>query len=274
MQIDFPGFEIAAGDTLVDVGCGDGSVCAYAGWRGADVIGIDIDPESLRQADAVMRGVPARSWRGLLSDCDPIPLPDASASVIVATEVMEHVESPERFAAELVRIGKPGARYLISVPDPASESVLKLVAPDWYWKAPFHVRVYERGQLEALLGSAGLEVTGSGKTGFYWAMWWTFRMALDAQVGSDKPDSPLLHHWERTWEELGKVPWGSQIAWEMAQHFPKSQVVVARKPAGLLGGLGGPHLPRGRWKRRLRDGLLRAFGLEFRWQVRRARLPR
>ena len=40
--IDFPGFEIEPGDTLVDVGCGDGTVCAFAGHLGADVVGLDI----------------------------------------------------------------------------------------------------------------------------------------------------------------------------------------------------------------------------------------
>src|SRR4051812_8436015 len=134
VQIAMPGFEIGAGDTVVDVGCGDGACCRYAGSLGADVIGIDVEPTLVEQAGEAMRGVPARSWRGIVSTCDPIPLPDATASVVICTEVLEHVESPARLAAELARIGKPGARYLISVPDPASEALMREVAPAWYWR--------------------------------------------------------------------------------------------------------------------------------------------
>ncbi|MEO6808012.1 MAG: methyltransferase domain-containing protein, partial [Isosphaeraceae bacterium] len=49
-QIDFPGFEIRADDVVVDVGCGDGLVCSYAGSHGADVVGIDIEPSLIERA--------------------------------------------------------------------------------------------------------------------------------------------------------------------------------------------------------------------------------
>jgi SAM-dependent methyltransferase len=272
-QIDFPGFEIERGDTLVDVGCGDGTVCAFAGHLGADVIGLDIDPDCLALADLAMRGVPARSWRGILSDCDPIPLPDASASVVVCTEVLEHVADPSRLAAELARIGKPGARYLISVPHPVSESIMALVAPGWYWEPPYHRRVFECAQLEALLAGAGLEVRGRGASGVYWSLWWAFRMAVgDAKPYAPTPDAPLLKHWEETWKALMAVPGGNHIAESLDRLVPKSQILLARKaPAAMpLGSFGGPIRFRSRWRRSLRDGLVRMGSYEFRWAVRRA----
>ena len=83
IQIDFPGFEIDAADIVVDIGCGVGDVCVYAGHRGAEVVGIDIEDVLVDRARESMRDVPARSFRGLVSDCDPIPLPDATADVVV-----------------------------------------------------------------------------------------------------------------------------------------------------------------------------------------------
>ena len=162
-----PGFEIGPGDTVVDVGCGDGGCCRYAGSQGADVIGIDVEPTLVEKADEAMRGVPARSWRGIVGDCDPIPLPDATASVVICTEVLEHVEDPARLAAELARIGKPGARYLISVPDPASEALMRQVAPAWYWRPPFHRRVFRHSDLDAVLAGAGLTVERRDPFGSY-----------------------------------------------------------------------------------------------------------
>lgn len=271
LQIDVPGLEIGPGDTVLDVGCGDGTVCAYAGRRGAAVIGVDVDPEAVKIADEVMRGVPARSWRALVSDCDPIPLPDATADVVIATEVLEHVDDPPRFLAELARVGKPGARYVISVPDPASESVMRAVAPKWYWEKPFHRHVYQHETLNALIGAAGLTVVERASRGFHQSLWWAFRMALGAKVGEPTPDHPVLKHWDAAWSALAKTPGGPRAAEALDRLIPKSQLVLAWKPGGApASSFGGPIGSRSRWKRRLRDGGLRVGGFDVRWSVRRA----
>ena len=234
IQIAFPGVEIGPGDTVVDVGCGAGIVCAYAGRMGASVIGIDVEESLVREADQAMRGLPARSWRGITSDCDPIPLPDGQASVVVATEVLEHVPDPTMLLAELVRIGRPGARYVLSVPDPASENLLRIVAPGWYWKTPQHVRVFEHEEFDALIRGAGLEIAGRFASGFEQSLWWTFRMAagMDGPYDPPPPDSPLLKHWNEAWAALIATSRGRQLAEALDWLVPKSQVVVARKPGG------------------------------------------
>src|SRR5262249_42518945 len=141
----------------------------------ADVIAIDIDPGVIGQMTQTMRGVPARSFRALVSDCNPIPLPDETASVVVAQEVLEHVPDPARVLAELVRIGRADARYLISVPDPASEALMRVVAPPEYFQKPGHVNVFERAELDRLLGAAGLRIERRQGFGFYWSLWWALR---------------------------------------------------------------------------------------------------
>ncbi len=268
IQIDFPGLEIGPSDTVVDVGCGDGSVCVYAGDQGAKVIGLDIDPDCIALSDAAMVGVPARSWKSILSDCDPIPLPDAVATVVVCTEVLEHVDDPVRLTAELERIGRPGARYVIAVPDPASESLMREVAPDWYWKPPYHRRVFEHAQLEALLRQSGLRVDARYQGGSYWSLWWAFRMASGAtEPYAPTPDSELLRHWESLWNTLADSTEGNRLAKALDRLVPKSQIVIATKPGGIL------NFSRGMRYRlqRLKEGAVQIAGLEFRWSLRRAR---
>ena len=119
------GIEIGPDDTVVDVGCGFGSACVAAGLHGAAVIGIDIEPVLIEKVTERMKSVPAKSFRGVVNDAHVIPLDDATASVVICTEVLEHVDDPSAMLAELVRIGRPGAQYLITVPDPASESVMR-----------------------------------------------------------------------------------------------------------------------------------------------------
>src|SRR5262249_51505822 len=145
-------------DTLLDVGCGDGWACRTAGMAGADVIGLDVERAYVERTTAAMLEIPARSFRGILSDANPIPLPDATASAGVCSEVLEHVDDPAAFLAELVRVGKPGARYMLAVPGPESESLMKIVAPDWYFQKPGHLRIFQRDQLQQLVREAGLQI--------------------------------------------------------------------------------------------------------------------
>jgi hypothetical protein len=200
---------------------------------------------------------------------------DATATVVIATEVLEHVDEPERFLAELVRIGRPGARYVISVPHPASESVMREVAPGWYWRRPYHVHVYEPAVLDGLIRGAGLEIEARAVRGFYQSVWWAFRMALGAKIAEPVPDHPLLKHWDAAWLALGTTPGGARAAEALDRLIPKSQLVLARKPGGAAAAssFGGPVSMRSRWKRRVRDGAVRLGWFDVRWSVRRLNRP-
>ena len=283
-QIDFPGFEIEAEDTVVDVGCGDGPVCVYAGHRGAEVIGLDIEPALIARANASMAGVPARSFTGIVSDADPIPLPDGVASVVVVTEVLEHVDDPARILSELVRIGRPGARYLISVPDPASESIMRSLAPAWYFEKPIHVRVFEHETLDRSCAEAGLEVVSRQSSGFYFSMYWMVRMSLgmDHKYAEPTPH-PAYEHLEGLFATILAAPRGEEALRTLDRLIPKSQVVIARKP-GKVGTVlpsakrpradrpaPSPKAPLSRVLRdAIREGSAQLAGFDLRWSVRRS----
>ena len=88
--------EIDADDVVLDVGSGGGNDCLLAGSVGAEVLALDIEEAALDRLRARMAETPARSFRGLVCNLDagPIPLPDGVASVVLAKEVMEHLEDP------------------------------------------------------------------------------------------------------------------------------------------------------------------------------------
>jgi SAM-dependent methyltransferase len=58
----------------------------------------------------------ARGARTLLGDASALPLATASLDAVAALDVIEHAADPDRVAAEISRVLRPGGRLLLSVP--------------------------------------------------------------------------------------------------------------------------------------------------------------
>src|SRR5690606_7366173 len=112
----FQGFPVTAEDVVVDVGCGGGGASMFCARQGAHVVFCDIEPDNVESLTERIRQTSARAFQGLITDCCPLPLESGFASRVISMEMLEHVEDPAAVLAELVRIGQPGALYLIAVP--------------------------------------------------------------------------------------------------------------------------------------------------------------
>ena len=90
---------------LVDVGCGFGHFVAWASARGWDAWGVDDDVWAQQRSKAPGRTVPT--------------LADLEGQFDVATlwDVLEHVERPAAFLAELADRVRPGGRIFVGVPN-------------------------------------------------------------------------------------------------------------------------------------------------------------
>lgn len=223
----YRGYQILPEDTVVDVGCGDSPFVSFCAEQGAEVIFADIDAVSIASLHRKLSGLPARALHPLVTDANPLPLVDGVASKIIAMEVLEHVDDPVQFMAELVRIGKPGARYLLTVPGCLHETVQKDLAPASYFEKPNHIRIFQPGELEKLATDAGLKVEDSGDYGFYWSVWWFLFWACDQDLS--EPLHPILENWTRTWLMLLKTEHGPRIKSVLDGVIPKSHAVIASK---------------------------------------------
>ncbi len=222
-------FPIGPEDTVIDVGCGNGGAVKFAARCGASVKGIDVDPDTIAQLKKRVKPARGGRFEAILSDSDPLPIPDASASRVICMEVLEHVEEPAQLMSELVRVGKPGALYLITVPDTVAEEVQRTLAPPAYWSKPNHLRIFGREAFGQLIEDAGLKIEKRARFGFYWSMWWILFWAADQEFG--EPETPLLRHWTKTWHTLITSPNGEQVRKALNEFMPKNQVVIARKAA-------------------------------------------
>lgn len=223
------GFAITEADTLLDIGCGDGGYAGFSARQGAAIILADVDAEKIELARQHVEASGAKSVQALVTDANPLPLPDAHVTRVVAMEVLEHVDDPAQFMAELVRVAAPGALFLLTVPDELIETIQTHIAPPVYFEKPNHIRIFKRGELAQLALDAGLTIERTTQYGFYHSVWWSLYWACENQPLSP-PWHPLIENWRQTWSTLLSLPQGKQIKQALDAAMPKSQVVIARKP--------------------------------------------
>jgi SAM-dependent methyltransferase len=105
-------WQIPAGYRLLDVACGAGQIAIPAARAGIHATGLDLAPNWIEQARAraVAEGLTAQFDEG---DAEQLPYPDASFDVIVSLVGAMFAPRPERVAAELVRVCRPGGRIIM-----------------------------------------------------------------------------------------------------------------------------------------------------------------
>lgn len=108
----FPRLQIIPGERVLDVACGAGQLAFPAARAGATVTGIDIATNSIEQARsrAKAEGLTIRFEEG---DAEDLPYDDAAFDVVFSLIGAMFAPRPERVAAELVRVCRPGGRVIM-----------------------------------------------------------------------------------------------------------------------------------------------------------------
>ena len=98
-------------ETVIEVGCGMSAFCPMAMVKYPNVWGLDFAQESIERLREVYTKV-----QYVVGDALNTPFKDKFFDAVVAGEIIEHFEEPQKFVDELVRICKPGGRVILSTP--------------------------------------------------------------------------------------------------------------------------------------------------------------
>jgi len=106
-------WELAAPESVLDVGCGEGILSAEWAERVGDrpVVGVDLDDPGLREEWA-KRARPNLEF--VAADASALPFDAGAFDMATGIEVLEHVPDPDAVVAEMARVAR--RRLLVSVP--------------------------------------------------------------------------------------------------------------------------------------------------------------
>lgn len=155
--------RLRPGETVLDVGCGTGTLAIAAkrrvGARGA-VYGIDASPEMIARATSKARkaGLDVAFKNAMV---EALPFSDGSFDVVLSTLMLHHLPSKAREACalEVRRVLKPGGRALVVDFGVKQSKMTRIISH-------FHRHGYvELGNMIQLVETAGLNVEASGALG-------------------------------------------------------------------------------------------------------------
>lgn len=122
----------AAGENVLDIGCGVGTFAFHAAKAGASTTGIDYSPLSIAAAQTLTEayGLGARA-RFVVGNALALPFGNASFDKVVSADFIEHITHEEKYAfcRELHRVIKPGGRIVIFTPNLLREKI-----GEYYWR--------------------------------------------------------------------------------------------------------------------------------------------
>jgi SAM-dependent methyltransferase len=114
---DAAGCHVRVGGRILDLGCGTGDLAHYLSEAGFQVTGCDVSASMLAKA-ATIDPADTVEWVRLDPDWQVLPFSDGVFDAVVASSVLEYVDSPAGVLAECARVMRPGAVVLATVPDP------------------------------------------------------------------------------------------------------------------------------------------------------------
>lgn len=103
------------GKAVLEIGCGRGdfSRALAARYPGAKITAVDFSPGAIEIATARGRES-GGNVEFMVADGQSLPFQGGTFDRVVSCECLEHVPSPERMAAEISRVLRPGGRYVLT----------------------------------------------------------------------------------------------------------------------------------------------------------------
>jgi len=131
--------ENCEGKRILDVGCGDGVLSYLLSQKGAFVIGVDSSDEAITFAKKKTRNI--KNIEFIKASAYHLPFKHNYFDYVCSSDVIEHLQEPEKMLAEIRRISNENGKRIITTPLRFTEEPLDKM----------HVQVFFESDFRSLL---------------------------------------------------------------------------------------------------------------------------
>jgi ubiquinone/menaquinone biosynthesis C-methylase UbiE len=156
--------DLMPGSRVLEIGCGTGIIAAGVASHAGEVIGVDLSPEMIRQAQKKTGEGDLPNLCFEVGDAYDLPFETASFDLVLLTNLLHVVKEPDTVLSEAKRLLKPDG-ILMTVTDCYAEPVplgtrLKLAAQRLLKLLGFvkYMRYYRKAELIDLISRNGFHI--------------------------------------------------------------------------------------------------------------------
>lgn len=235
LTVDLARLDVRPGDLVLDAGCGEGRHCFGCLERGARVVGLDLDIDSLRPPVRRLReraGELGRLGGMVQGNTFALPFADETFDRVICSEVMEHVHDYVGAARELARVTRPGGRLAITIPTATSEALYLRLGDDYFESPGGHIRIFRPRQLARGLARAGLATVGVGFAHGFHTPYWVLRSVMGLPRADE---SRLVRLYRKFLIHITGSPLMDAVEKRVLDYVcPKSLILYAEKPVSRM----------------------------------------
>lgn len=226
------------GKLVLDFGAGAGRHAFWAVTQGANVVAVDISIDELGSApeffEALRDGDPKCGiGHAVQASGLRLPFADSVFDLVIASEVLEHVEDDRSAIQEIGRVLKPGGILCVTVPRFLPELVYWRLSSEYHNSPGGHIRIYRRSQVLRLARLAGLVVYRTHHSHALHTPYWFIRCLVG--VGNVDARSYRLYHRFLVWDITSK-PRSTAMLERLLNPIGGKSLVVYAKKAPRAGG--------------------------------------
>jgi SAM-dependent methyltransferase len=189
--------EAISGETVLDMGCGDGKLLERFRRAGCIVLGIDPDPKA--RAEAAKAGI--RVLDGTAEEPPPA-LVGTTFDFVLITHALEHCIDPNKALRNASRFLAPGGRLYVEVPNCGCVHFETMTICSENFDSPRHLVFFTAAGLSAAIGRAGLTIEGwryEGFTRHHLAGWRDWEVTIARRLAARNVTKGVkAHTWARS----------------------------------------------------------------------------
>ena len=233
LTVDYDLLGIKAGESFLDVGCGEGRHTSQACKEdGCTVCAVDIDASSVAKIGYLLhlmdeQGESRSNHLVLRGSALRLPFRDTHFDRVICSEVLEHVPDDGQALSELTRVLKDDRTLAISVPTHISEAVYWRISSDYHHQPGGHIRKYRLRDLVSLLRRHDLHIVATRRKHAIHFFYWLLRCLYG--INSEGGLIQALYHRFLVWDIVHKTRPIRLLEEMLNPLLAKSVVVYARK---------------------------------------------